>query len=135
MSPVNWSFAQIGRSLPSSPVSSGHLIGYKNITLVNLQVEDSGYYNNRPFPVRSSLVLVVRTSSYGFVVPSWVEVREGSSVSLTCGSLKIAEWYSVNFYKQNTSIVGNTLTLHNLQKEHSGRYFCRGVKFILHSTV
>ncbi len=65
MSPVNWSFAQIGRSLPSSPVSSGHLIGYKNITLVNLQVEDSGYYNchcyynNRPFPVRSSLVLVV----------------------------------------------------------------------------
>ena len=132
-SPVNWSFVQISGSDLESPVPGGHPVGYKNITLVNLQEEDSGYYYCRgyidylPFTERS-FVIVVRTSSSGFVVPNWVEVREGTSVSLTCGSLKIAEWYSVNFYKQNTSIVGNTLTLHSLQKEHSGRYFCRGVR-------
>ena len=63
------------------------------------------------------------------VIPSWVEAKEGNSITLRCGgSIKPVEWACVHFDNKTKSIDNNAITLYNLQKEHSGRYFCRGIK-------
>ncbi len=63
------------------------------------------------------------------VIPSWVEVKEGNSITLRCwGSITPVEWAGVHFDNQTKSIDNNSITLYNLQKEHSGRYFCGGIK-------
>ena len=137
LSAVSWSLKPIltDNLMPSSrryPVSTRHLKGIKTITLVNLLSNDSGMYyckgtgKNKTF-VRMFYVKVWGNVRYGKVIPNWVEVTEGNSVTLTCGSVKPVLWTSVHFDVQNKSFQGNSLTLYNLEKDHSGRYMCRGV--------
>ncbi len=101
-------------------------------TLTNLQLNDSGYYVcegriGREFFKTLSLIKVMDETAIG-VVPNFADVKEGSSVTLRCGgSTKLVEWNSVHYINQTKSTNTNTITFHNLQKEHSGRYFCRGI--------
>ncbi len=62
----------------------------------------------------------------GLVVPSWIEISHESSATLTCGSITPVIWFSVHYSNQSKTVTENTLTLHNLQGEHSGPYVCRG---------
>ncbi len=133
--PVYWGFLyknNSGINVPFPINDKQHLIGDRNITLTNLQLNDSGYYTcegriGRELFRRSSFIEVMDETAFG-VVPTWAEVKEGSSITLRCGSTKPVEWISVHFINQTKSINNNTITLHNLQKEHSGRYYCRGTE-------
>ncbi len=134
-SPVNWTFHhnyELANYDIGLPISNRHIKGDKNITLVYLKIEDTGDYychglaDNHYF-ISQIYIEVVSVAIIGEVIPNWVEVKEGSSVTLTCGSVKPVEWFSVNIEPQNKTIQGNTITLHNLKKEHSGRYLCRGI--------
>ena len=74
----------------------------------------------------------------GTLLPSWVEVTAGSQVTLTCGSLNQVEWFSVHLHELEKTFYQDKVILYRLQKEHSGRYFCRGtnsVNNIFHSSA
>ncbi len=133
-SPVNWTFHHNYDIRPRNiglPVSNRHIKGDKNITLVHLEVNDSGDYychgmaNNEHFSIQI-YIEVTRIVIVGIVIPNWVEAEEGSSATLHCGSVKRVMWNGVHLSSQNKTIRGNIITLYNLKKEHSGRYFCRG---------
>ncbi len=140
-SAVNWTFMPdylpIGHrrrfSLPER-----HRIGYKNVSLFNLYAVDSGFYyceglgHDLNFLIYMQ-VKVVNYVSFGQVLPTRIEVTGGSSVTLKCGSVKPVEWFGVNYYEQKKTIEGNILTLHQLKKEHSGRYMCRGYNHLIKS--
>ncbi len=131
-SPVSWMYLPV---IPSNGVQvpdfRRHTTGMKQITLNKLLWTDSGIYyckgthEGQAFIVHT-VVLVHNGIPKKKVVPNWVEVSEGSSVALTCGSYSPVEWFSLNFRSQNKIIRYNTLTLYNLKKKHSGRYICRG---------
>ncbi len=53
-------------------------------------------------------------------------MSQNSTVTLSCRSVTPTEWFSIHFQHQSKSIEGNSLTLFNLQGEHSGEYICRG---------
>ncbi len=72
-------------------------------------------------------VIVYSVVDYEVVLPSRVEVQEGKSVRLVCGSVKPVVWGSINQSIGEQSHENNILFLQNLRKEHSGRYLCRGV--------
>ena len=63
------------------------------------------------------------------MVPSWVEISAGGSVTLLCGSDGPVERFSVHISHQDKLIKNKTLTLFNLQRKHSGQYFCRGTQY------
>ncbi len=119
-----------------TPVSNKHVKKSKQLALVNLTTEDTGLYScswtsgGRDFESLGSVVWI--SSNYadlfslGVAVPSWVEVSQNSTVTLSCRSVTPTEWFSVHFQHQSKSIEGNSLTLFNLQGEHSGEYICRG---------
>ncbi len=128
---VWWTYTNHVHRRPKLPVPSRHRRGYKTIILKNLLKEHSGFYychglnENRSFQIHLRVMVSDKVLT-GKVLPNWVEVSLGSSVSLTCGSTKPVEWLSVNYYHQNKTTTPNILTLHDLQKNHSGRYLCRG---------
>ncbi len=73
---------------------------------------------------------------YGEVLPSRVEVQEGSTVTLTCGSIKPVQWKIMKVPNDHMIKEDYKLTLTKLKKEHSGPYVCRGVNHlnrVLHS--
>ncbi len=131
--PVHWKFLYTdytGINVPFPINDKQHLIRDRHITLTNLQLNDSGIYiceghKGRELFNRTSRIQVGDETAIG-VIPNFADVKEGSSVTLRCGgSTKPVEWTSVHYINQNKSINNNTITLHNLQKEQSGRYFCR----------
>lgn len=146
LTPVNWTFKHRSPDrifqqsferplVTEQPVSRRHSVGYKNITLTNLFANDSGVYycygtDNIQSNKRDFFVLVWERVQYGLVIPSWIEVPVGSTVTLTCGSLMPVEWNYLHFDDQNKTMNTNNLTLYNLQKHHSGRYVCRGLKYL-----
>ncbi len=127
-SPVYWAHHFNGPYWPN--IEDRHTLGTNQITLNKLLQRDSGFYycngvhEGQAFNV-SALMIVYDRVPKSKVVPNWVEVLEGSSVTLYCGNS--VEWFSVNFGSQNKTIRNNTLTLYNLRKKHSGQYVCRGV--------
>lgn len=145
--PVHWtisSYPLMPHREIGDPVHSRHSIKNKEITLFYLLEKDTGYYNchgtyeNSPF-LKHSKITVVKEVPQGQVVPSLVETSQGSSVTLTCGSSKPAEWFSAHFHNQSIIAEGIKVTLHNLRKEHGGHYVCRGYKqpenIIFHSSA
>ncbi len=136
-SPVNWSFVPVQNIFSQS----GHLTSLpkrhrqrnKSLTLFDLSLKDTGMYycygvhSNKKF-VSPLYVSVNVSPNDGTVYPDWVEAPINGSVTLTCGSSAPVTWYSVHWRKLQKRVVNNSVTLFNLQKEHSGRYMCRGVK-------
>lgn len=143
-SPVNWTYLNyemhsIERDVP---VSSKHKKGYKSISLFNLQETDTGDYychgmiNKVSFSLHVYVAVLDRKVT-GQIIPSWIELRGGESITLTCGSDKPVEWYGVDINTQNKSVQANNITLYNLSGQHSGRYFCRGYdgESLFHATA
>ncbi len=130
LSAASWSY-YLPTEYSIQPVSGRHYVGYRSIKLINLLNNDTGIYvcqgNYRRsyFSIKFS-VHVWQNVPNGLVVPSWVEVSGGSSVTLTCGSITPVMWFSAHYNNQKKTVIGNTLTLHNLQGKHSGYYSCRG---------
>ncbi len=148
-SPVNWSFTPLYWSLawkltlPLHTLAGRFLVSDRIVTIMNILKNNSGHYNCEgkydrvPF-FHSSPVKVYTEVLYGQVLPNWMVTYEGDSVRLSCGSIKPVEWFSTHFYSQNTTLESNTVTIHDIRKEHSGPYVCRGVSVlrnIFHDTA
>lgn len=117
---------------PRSEITSQHSQGFNWITISKPLENDTGYYfckGTHKFRAFQdfTFLMVYKETPLGLVLPSWIEVAEGDSVTLACGSVKPVKWFSVHFHDQNSTTQGNSLTLHSLKKEHSGRYSCRGI--------
>ncbi len=135
-SPVNWTHNSSPLAFTSegpidAPVHSRHEIGHKEITLIGLLENDTGYYicqgkyYNTLFK-KFIHVLVMKHPEIGLVAPSLMEASRGGSVTLHCGSAGSVEWFSVHYQNQTKFLRGNSLTLYHLRKEHTGVYVCRG---------
>ncbi len=139
-SAVRWTFrnAYLARHVGAGPVPNRHFRGSKQLTLINLKLEDFGRYfcgwtsGGRNFE-SAALVWMLTNNvgelykyNFGKVSPSWVEVTKNSTVTLTCHSVMPTEWFSVHFLHQSKLIQDNSITLLNLQEEQSGEYICRG---------
>ncbi len=137
-SAVYWSFVSIQDGFYAlghlTSLSAQHLQRNRSLTLNNLLLRDSGMYycngtySNRKF-VAPLPVWVKESPEYGSVYPNWVEAPVNGSVILTCGSLEPVMWFSVHWRYLQKHVGNNSVTLYNLQKEHSGRYVCRGVMY------
>ncbi len=128
---VSWSYTWY-ETRTRAPVFQKHKIGYRSITLINSQEQHSGLYNchsgDNPYPFSKNFLLSVWDKvPFGAVLPSWKEVSQGDSITLTCGSITPVQWFSVHFNSQNKSVWGTSVTIHNLKGNHSGPYVCRGV--------
>ncbi len=123
---VTWTFSS--DVIPIYQESSSTL---PDLTLNNLEEQNSGSYTcqGTNFMAKSLLVVAPLDSHYYTVIPTWTETTEGNSVTLTCSSMKGIEWFGVHLHNINKSLNGNTLTLHNLQRKHSGNYYCRNVNY------
>ncbi len=136
-SPVNWThiwspLAFTSEGQIDAPIHSRHEIGHKEITLIGLLENDTGYYNcqgkyNNTLFKKHIHVLVMKHPVIGLVAPSLMEASRGGSVTLHCGSAESVEWFSVHYQNQTKSLRGNSLTLYHLRKEHTGVYVCRGL--------
>ncbi len=136
-SPPQWIFG-------NSRVNKKHETHNNSITFHNLENNDSGIYychgtlhENMTF--RNYFVMFVRTSvGFGEVLPDYLEISQNDSVTVYCGSTNPVEWFGVHFKDISKVEKANKLVLKNLRREHSGRYFCRGVNLagkIFHSQV
>ncbi len=119
---------------------SKHILGFKQLTLVDLDFNDYGQYlcSWTRGGVRFEAYAIVWIfspsyfavfgyfSEFGRVSPSWIEVSQNSSVTLTCYSTIRVYWHGFHFQSLKKKFQNNTVTLYNLQKEHSGEYICRG---------
>lgn len=65
---------------------------------------------------------------YGEVIPGRIDTSGGSSVTITCGSIRSVEWFSTDLQDKDKVVVGNELIISNTRKDHSGPYICRGYK-------
>ncbi len=63
------------------------------------------------------------------VVLKWLEIEAGGSITPLCGSDGPVEWFSAHIMHQDKVVGNKTLTPLNLQRNHSGKYICRGVQF------
>ncbi len=84
-----------------------------------------------------TFVQVEKNPPIGMIVPSRVEVAEGSTIKLTCGSIKPVKWFSLN-NTPNMYLEGNSLIIESINRNYSGPYLCRGFKAngtIFHQTV
>ncbi len=152
-SAVNWSYSNtssgwILSESQNQPVSSKHSKKWKQVTLNNLKESDTGFYTcsgrdaGYSFEIYS-MVKVIRKSdeelhnhhNHGNISPNWIEVSKNSTVTLTCYSVNPVEWYGVYFNNQNKDIGEYTLTLFNLEEQHSGEYICRGFYEEIHTTL
>lgn len=133
---VNWTYIAFFTHT-EKPIVNRHSIGYNTVKLSNLNTDDSGRYychgtyKNETFKVGTIIVVLYKVAGgvKGYVVPSWIEVSTNSTVTLTCGSEKSVEWFSLQLHNMQKRITLNMLTLHNIQVKHSGRYICRGVEY------
>lgn len=131
---VKWTFSAtntFNQPLQEIQVHEKHVKGYNNITLVNMLEADQGYFfchgsfGTKPF-VSSIKVEVMKIPKLGGVLPSWIETTAGSMVTLHCGSVGPVKWYSEHLNSQTTSLVQNSIVIHDIKKEHSGPYLCKG---------
>ncbi len=112
-------------------IATKYTVDLNKLTLTNLSPDDSGFYScigqyhNISYRLSSNLIVVDKIVN-GMVVPSRVEVSHGSSVTLSCGSIRPVKWTSTHF----SETTEGTLTLRNLKKKDSGRYLCRGVNAV-----
>lgn len=110
---------------------------------MNTFMNDSGLYNcfgkyDYVLFFHFSSVKVYTEVLRGQVLPNWMVTSEGDSVILSCGSIKPVEWFSAHSYRQNETLESNTVTIHNIKRENSGPYVCRGVNVlrnIFHDTA
>ncbi len=118
---VTWTF-----SSDNIPMNQKKSTSLQDLTLFDLEEQNSGSYycNGANFTAKSFLIVLPHASAHR-VTPSWIETAEGSSVTLTCSGMKGVEWFGVHLHNQSKSLNDNTLTLHNLQRKHSGLYYCR----------
>ncbi len=133
LSPVEWTVGEHFLPLPNQ-----HTANNNSLTLNNVGQSESGLYFCKG-TYKNFLQQIKKFKNYfflgvfevaeiGSVCPNFLEVSEGSNATLTCGSLKQTEWFSKDIYSQLKTIIGNTLILHNLTKELSGQYICRGME-------
>ncbi len=133
LSPVEWAIELDDHSLPRN-----HTITNNTIILKNLSLSDSGtyyckgkykdYYQEIKTFNNYMYLIVFRVNQVGLVLPNILEVSEGSTAAITCGSLKQAEWFSKDIRSQEKATIGNTLILYKLKKDQSGPYICRGTE-------
>ena len=145
---TSWSYQRFGYNemifLTNEPFSLRtpfiyHILN-RSIILNNLRATDSGLfycqgtYNASDFGTvtfSSSITVLVEAyneeaSDYA-VVPNYIEVSEGDSVTLRCKSDKPVEWFSSRLKYMNTIVQNDSITLKNLRKVDSGPYLCRGI--------
>ena len=134
--PADWTYYLVHNNY--EPIAERHKKGYNKVTLVDILLNDTGFYQchgsfKRHYFEDTLFVHVVQNNWFDFdnlVVPSWLEVPENSDVKLSCGSLRPVDWFSNQFANLNKIYQGNTLILHNLKREHSGLYYCRGINYM-----
>ncbi len=146
--PVNWTYQNLGSTakINLTPVPHGvnipflyQLSGTK-ISLYSLTKDDSGIfhchgrYGNEAmesFQFTGSMLMFVLDKTdqlpYHTIVPNYVEVFEGDTVTLRCRSDLPVEWFYRRDLIKNSITGSNSFTLINLEKEHSGVYICLGV--------
>ncbi len=135
-SPVSWTYEPYSKC---NIIEERRLLGDRyrsnnfSIKLYDLQPDETGFYHCLGYSVNNeafnqfALVIVVDAVDYGSVLPSRVEVVEGGTVTLICGSIKPAAWIHIDQTIEYEIEGSNTLLLKNLKKEHSGRLLCRGI--------
>lgn len=122
------------------PVHRRHHKQKYKIVFVKLLKKDSGVYfcrkqndrfSNRPTPTlfkRSIIITVKKKPGYGQALPTRVEIKEGDSITLSCGSFTPVLWVGVHLPSMDCTRRGNSLLITNMRKEHSGRFLCRGIR-------
>ncbi len=136
LSPVTWTYLQEHLPLPTEY----HIEGNYSIKLMNLREYHSGtfychgtYINNdlKETTFKNYIMIHVKKHvDYGEVLPSQLIVSEGSNITITCSSIKPVEWISLHSkYKAKQD---SSLYLHQITKEQSGPYLCRGVNHLKH---
>ncbi len=131
--PVTWTFKPYIGPASYEILPDRHCLGNYSVILNHLQLEESGFYRCRGYfsdgeAFREvAFVVVSDTVNIGFVLPTRVEVPQGGSVKLVCGSLKPVEWTLFNRTIKYHTHENNTLILKKLKKENSGHFLCRGV--------
>ncbi len=112
----------------------------RSIILNNLRSTDSGLfychgtYNTGYFGIvtfSSSIRVFVEQNNEEapdyVLIPNYVEVSEGDSVTLRCKSDKPVEWFSSRLKYMNTIVQNDSIMLKKLWKVDSGPYLCRGI--------
>lgn len=135
LSPVTWTYFK-----EHLPIPTEYQADNNSIKLMNLKEHHSGtYYCHGTYRNKANkittfknyiLIHVKKQVDYGEVLPSKVILSEGSDLIIRCGSKRPAEWVSMNSFNKYSIEQGNTLSLKNLTKEHSGPYLCRGVNHL-----
>ncbi len=135
--PEYWMYSGENLDTPGHdiPMRQNHVVGRRQLTLHNVRLNDSGlyvcqgYYWCTVFTTHFSIKVYNTTIPKTLVVPNWVEIEAGGSITLLCGSDGPVEWFSPHIMYQDKVVGDKTLTLLNLQRNHSGKYICRGVQF------
>ena len=119
----------------NDPLPGTNIQHNNTIILTNLRVSDSGYYHcfgtyrtyfgMIDYFQMSFNVHVHTAAPFGYVLPSVTHVSEGDNISFVCGSSRGVEWF-FRPIGQEVHLANNTLLLHNVRKNSSGLYFCRG---------
>ncbi len=135
LSPVTWTFSSRNLPLPGEYIIEGNSITLTNLTEVHYGFYFChGTYLSDTFETKQFknyiLINVREQVYYGEVLPNHVEVQEGSTVTLTCGSIKPVQWKTMKVPNDHMIKEDYKLTLTKLKKEHSGPYVCRGVKHL-----
>ncbi len=145
---TSWSYQRFGYNeiifLTNEPFSLRTPFIYqilnRSIILNHLRATDSGLFNchgtydSGDFGIvtfsRSIRVFVEQNNEEApdyVVIPNFVEVSEGDSVTLRCKSDKPVEWFSSRLKYMDTIVQNDSITLKNLRKVDSGPYLCRGI--------
>ncbi len=91
-SPVRWTFIDDWSDDVSQLLLKKHLQGPKQITFKNIGINDTtiyycnGTYGSETFSVQFILT-VYKSAPIATVVPDWVEVVAGGSITLSCGAV------------------------------------------------
>ncbi len=139
-SPVRWTFLDHRSEDVRQLLLEKHQQGPKQITFNNAGVSDSGLYycngtyGSENFSIQFNLN-VYKSTQKAMLVPNWVEVVAGGSITLSCGSDAPVEWFSRYMLYQDKVAQNNALTLFNLYRKHSGKYVCRGILKLITLTM
>ena len=121
-----------------------HIQRSSSIVLKKLSTSDSGHYccvgnyvDGTAF-YNCAVVKVVKMLTPGVIVPSWIDVSNGKSVRLNCGSIKPVKWIGIHTFFKSRSTEDNYLIFNKIEKGKSGQYLCIGInqnKNVFHKTV
>ncbi len=62
------------------------------------------------------MVKVVKILTPGVIVPSWIDVSNGKSVRLICGSIKPVKWIGIHTFFKSRSTEDNYLIFNKIEK-------------------